>query len=161
MLTTVAPIAPTQHAFERVAALFDDYRAHYGHQPSPQRTRAWLRDQIAQHRLALAAATRAGQVCGFVTTAVTPASLLLGTAWSISDLYVAPFQRRSGVARALLRYVVDEARAAGAYRVSLRTEAGNTPARTLYAEAGFRPVTGLELLNLVLRPEHEAPPTPG
>ncbi|NES29921.1 GNAT family N-acetyltransferase [Micromonospora terminaliae] len=153
MPTTVTPITPAQHAFARVAALFDDYRAHHGHPPSPQRTHAWLRDQIAQHRLAVAAATRAGEVCGFVTTAVTPAPLLLGTAWSIGDLYVAPSARRNGVARALLRHVVDEARAAGAHRVSLRTEAGNIPARALYAAVGFRPVTGLELLNLTLGSE--------
>jgi ribosomal protein S18 acetylase RimI-like enzyme len=161
MLTTVVPITPADDAFERVAALFDDYRAHYGQPPSPQRTAAWLRDQIARRRLAVAAAVRAEQVRGFVTTAVTPASLLLGTAWSIGDLYVAPGARRSGVATALLRHVVDAARAAGAHRVSLRTEADNAAARALYAEVGFRPVTGLELLNLTLGPEHQAPPTPG
>jgi ribosomal protein S18 acetylase RimI-like enzyme len=159
MLTTVAPMTLAHHAFERVAALFDDYRAHHGHAPSPQRTRTWLRDQITQRRLAVAAASRAGHVCGFVTVAVIPASLLLGTV--ISDRYVSPRQRRRGVAKALLRHVVDEARAAGAHRVSLRTEADNVPARMLYAEVGFRPVTGLELLNLTLRPEHRAPPTAG
>jgi hypothetical protein len=31
-----------------------------------------------------------------------PASLMLATAWSIRDLYVAPQCRRSGVARGLL-----------------------------------------------------------
>ncbi|KAB1907016.1 GNAT family N-acetyltransferase [Micromonospora sp. AMSO31t] len=100
MLTTVAPVTPGQDAFARVAALFDDYRVHYGQAPSARRTRAWLHDQVAQRRLAVAAAVRADQICGFITTAITPASLLLGAAWLIRDLYVHPRHRRSGVAKA-------------------------------------------------------------
>jgi ribosomal protein S18 acetylase RimI-like enzyme len=63
--------------------------------------------------MTIAAAICAGRACGFITTTVMPASLMLGTAWSIRDLYVAPQCRRSGVARALLQHVVDHARAAG------------------------------------------------
>jgi ribosomal protein S18 acetylase RimI-like enzyme len=100
----------------------------------------------------IVAAIQAGQARGFITTTVTPASLMLGTAWSIRDLYVAPQCRRSGIARALLQYVVDGARAVGAYRVSLQTEAGNTAALGLYMAAGFQPVSGLELLSLPLAP---------
>lgn len=155
MLTTVAPVTPGHDAFEQVAALFDGYRSHYGQPPSARRTRAWLHDQVAQRRLAVAAAVRAEHVCGFITTAITPASLRLGVAWLIRDLYVAPRHRRSGVAKTLLQHVVDEARAAGALRVSLQTEVDNTSARTLYAEVGFRPVSGLELLNLTLAPNRQ------
>lgn len=132
--------------------MFDDYRVHYGLSPSPQVTRDWLDDQLAQHRLTLVAAICAGQACGFITTMIMPASLMLGTAWSIRDLYVASQRRRGGIARALLQHVIDSARAAGAYRVSLQTEAGNTPAIRLYTAAGFQPVSGLELLSLTLMP---------
>jgi ribosomal protein S18 acetylase RimI-like enzyme len=100
----------------------------------------------------IAAAIHADQVCGFITTTVMPASLMLGTAWSIRDLYVAPEHRRNGVARILLQHAIDDARVAGASRVSLQTETDNTPALTLYAAAGFQPVTGLELLSLTLIP---------
>ncbi len=100
----------------------------------------------------IAAAVHPDQVCGFITSTVMPASLMLGTAWSIRDLYVAPQHRCSGVARTLLQRVIDDARVAGAYRVSLQTETDNTPALTLYAAAGFQAVTGLELLNLTLIP---------
>jgi GNAT superfamily N-acetyltransferase len=55
-----------------------------------------------------------------------------------------------GIARVLLQHVIDDARQAGAHRVSLPTETGNTPALTLYAAAGFQPVTGLELLSVDL-----------
>ena len=98
----------------------------------------------------ITAALRAGRACGFIAASVMPASLALGTAWSVRDLYVAPPHRRMGIARVLLRQVIDDARQAGAHRVSLQTETGNTAALTLYTAAGFRPVTGLELLSVDL-----------
>jgi GNAT superfamily N-acetyltransferase len=75
---------------------------------------------------------------------------MLGTAWLIRDLYVAPQHRRGGVAHALLQHVVGNARAAGANRVSVQTEADNGPALRLYTAAGFQPVSGLDMLNLSL-----------
>ncbi|MFF5172163.1 GNAT family N-acetyltransferase [Micromonospora sp. NPDC000089] len=152
-------MTPAHPLLDRVAALFDDYRVHYGLPTSPARTRTWLGDQLAQHRLTAAAAVRADEVCGFVTVVVMPASLMLGTAWSIRDLYVAPRHRRAGVANALLRHTIEAARAAGALRVSLQTESDNHSALRLYAEVGFQPVTGLELLNLDPTPS-ETPARP-
>ncbi|MFI2714281.1 GNAT family N-acetyltransferase [Micromonospora sp. NPDC018662] len=73
------------------------------------------------------------------------------------DLYVAPHHRRSGIANALLQHIIHHARAAGARRVSLQTETDNVPALTLYTDAGFQPVTGLELLNLNLHPTSQDP----
>ena len=150
MTIAVVQMTPSHPVFGQVAALFDDYRAHYGQPPSSRLAREWLHGQLAQHRMTIAAAIGAGRACGFVTTIVIPASLMLCTAWSIRDLYVAPQQRRSGIARALLQHVAGEARAAGASRVSVQTEAGNSPALRLYAAAGFQPVSDLEVLNLSL-----------
>jgi ribosomal protein S18 acetylase RimI-like enzyme len=154
----VVPVTPSHHAFGQVAALFDDYRAHYGRPPSPQLTRDWLHRQLAQHQMTITAAIQAGQACGFITSTVMPASLMLGTAWSIRDLYIAPQHRRRGIARTLLQHVIDDASAAGAYRVSLQTEADNTPALTLYTAAGFQPVIGLALLSLTLPPGNQQDP---
>jgi GNAT superfamily N-acetyltransferase len=154
---TIAPITGAHPVFDQVAALFDDYRVHYGRSPSPQITRSWLHDQLAQHRLSAAAAIQADHVCGFITAAVMPASLMLGTAWSVRDLFVAPHRRRRGIAHALLQHVIQDARVSGAHRVSVQTETGNIPALTLYTDAGFRPVTGLELLNLSLNPAPQDP----
>ncbi|MEV4823919.1 GNAT family N-acetyltransferase [Micromonospora sp. NPDC049274] len=87
-----------------------------------------------------------------MTVTIMPASLMLGTAWSIRDLYVTPVYRRTGIANALLRHVIHNAGNAGAHRVSLQTETDNVPALTLYTDIGFQPVTGLELLSLTLGP---------
>jgi N-acetylglutamate synthase-like GNAT family acetyltransferase len=102
--------------------------------------------------MTIAAALDNGQACGFITTTVMPASLMLGTAWSIRDIYVVPQRRRAGIARTLIQHVINEARSAGAYRVSLQTEAGNTAALMLYTAAGFQRVSDLETLNLTLTP---------
>ena len=131
--TPVVQITRSHPAFGQVAALFDDYRAHYGLLPSPRVTRDWLHGQLAQHQLAIMAAVCAGQACGFITTTVMPASLMLGTAWSVRDLYVAPQRRGSGIARALLQQVIDDARAAGAIACHCRPKpvtplrSGSTP----------------------------------
>ncbi|GIE28467.1 hypothetical protein Ait01nite_015120 [Actinoplanes italicus] len=148
-MTTIVPVTPDHPAFDQVAALFDDYRVHYGRPASPEATRSWLYAQLVQHRLSASALVREGRVCGFITFAVLPASLMLGAVWSIRDLYVAPPHRRAGVAKALLVHVVHDARAAGALRVSLQTETGNAAALELYTSMGFQRVTGLELLNLI------------
>jgi ribosomal protein S18 acetylase RimI-like enzyme len=155
--TTIVPIAGTHPAFDQVAALFDDYRVHYGQPSSPDITRSWLHDQVTQQRMSAAAAIRRDRVCGLITVTIMPASLRLGTAWSIRDLYVAPDHRRSGIANALLQHIIHRARAAGAHRVSLQTETDNIPALALYTEAGFRPVTGLQALSLTLGPAHQDP----
>ncbi|WP_320068875.1 GNAT family N-acetyltransferase [Micromonospora sp. RTGN7] len=156
-MTTVEPITSTHPAFDQVAALFDDYRAHYGQPSAPQNTRSWLHEQVTQHRLTAAAAIRAEEACGFITVTIMPASLMLGTAWSIRDLYVAPDYRRTGIANALLQHVIHNAGNAGAHRVSLQTETDNVPALMLYTDIGFQPVTGLELLNLTLDPSCQDP----
>jgi GNAT superfamily N-acetyltransferase len=155
MTVTVVPITPSDQEFGQVADLFDDYRTHYGQGASPQVTRHWLGEQLAHHHMRIAAAIEADHACGFISTTTVPASLMLATAWSIRDLYVAAHHRRRGIARVLLQHVLTAARSAGAYRVSLQTETDNLPALALYTGLGFQPVTGLRLLNLNLTPDDQ------
>jgi GNAT superfamily N-acetyltransferase len=54
----------------------------------------------------------------------------------LSDLFVDPAARGSGVARALMDAVVAEARAAGAGEVYWHTQEFNAPARSLYDQVG-------------------------
>lgn len=89
---------------------------------------------------------------GFAVTIAVPASLRLGHFWQIRDLFVAPEHRRAGVGRALLASVRVAAIAAGASRIVLQTEAGNTPALRLYASCGYAAVEGYCSLTLPLPP---------
>jgi ribosomal protein S18 acetylase RimI-like enzyme len=57
---------------------------------------------------------------------------------TLTDLYVTPEERGSGIAHALLHEVVSAASRAGAEHVSLEVMASNELARTLYKTWGFR-----------------------
>jgi len=59
------------------------------------------------------------------------------TAW-LDELYVRPAHRERGVGTALLRAVLDAARAAGAAAVDLEVESSHARAAALYERHGFR-----------------------
>ncbi|MEU8237797.1 GNAT family N-acetyltransferase [Actinoplanes missouriensis] len=159
----IVAVRPGSGLFERAVALFDEYRVHYGETADRERTRAWLAAQLGSGRLEMFTAVTGGTsaasaggrlgadagggLVGMVTSAMQPASLRLGVVWQVQDLFVRPEARRGGVARALLDHVVGLADAAGAVRVSLRTEVGNGAALRLYEEAGFTRVNGLTSLS--------------
>jgi len=134
------------------ARLFDHYRVHYGWPAAAGNAAVWLGQQLGLGRLMAWTVSVDGALAGIVTVAPMPASLALGTAWLVRDLFVAPDFRRRGLARALLEHVINEASAAGAIRVSLQTEVDNAPALALYRSLGFEHVGGLRLLSLTLRP---------
>ncbi|MBG0563194.1 GNAT family N-acetyltransferase [Actinoplanes aureus] len=146
MAMEIRTLAPSAPQFGPAAKLFDDYRVHYGQVSDLEGTRKWLTEQVGAGSLAMTVALRDDRVSGLITSTVMPASLRLGVAWSVRDLFVPPDARRGGVARALLDHVIAEARAAGALRVALQTEPENGPALALYTAAGFRPVDGLTSL---------------
>jgi ribosomal protein S18 acetylase RimI-like enzyme len=57
----------------------------------------------------------------------------------VEDLFVHPLYRHRGIATALLRYCVDDARARGAQSIVIVAEPTNTP-KNMYAALGWRPV---------------------
>ena len=132
------------------ARLFDEYRVHYGWPSAPERTHEWLLTQLVSGRLIAWTASVDSLPDAFVTVAPTPASLALGVAWQVRDLYVSPHARRRGLARALMAHVLVRANAAAVTRVSLQTEVDNAPALQLYRQLGFKTVDGLCLLNLTM-----------
>lgn len=81
-----------------------------------------------------------GVVAGYVYAAMEPLSWkeLRGPAGFIHDIAVAEDQRRSGMARELLRAAIDWLRERGAPRVILWTAAPNEAAHTLFRSLGFR-----------------------
>lgn len=58
-------------------------------------------------------------------------------AW-FEDCIVRPEHRRKGIGKALLAYVIAQARAEGALRVMLLTDGDNATAQALYRKSGFR-----------------------
>ena len=136
-----------QPQLAEAAELLDQYRQHYGANPAPDVVAEWMRDQVTSARVRIYVADESLGIC---TVAVVPAALTLRTVWLIRDLYVPPSQRRQGVARALLSAVADDARSAGAHRLSLQTETANVRAIDLYAKSGFTALTDVTLMDSVL-----------
>lgn len=100
---------------------------------------AHLPGALADPGIEFACAFRGGEAVGFSQLR------LLGSIWAppleafLEDLYVAPAARRTGVARALLRHVLERARAHGAARLGLTTNEGNVAAQALYRAEGLVP----------------------
>jgi len=84
----------------------------------------------------------------FAWLALTPADLPVGFALArlasdeaeLLSLGVVPGSRRSGIARALLKTVIEHASLSGAAAMFLEVAENNDPARLLYAAAGFAAV---------------------
>ena len=69
------------------------------------------------------------------------APFFAGGQGDIQTLAVAPDYRRQGIARDLLRALLDEAGRRGVAEVFLEVRADNEPARKLYESEGFREIT--------------------
>lgn len=151
MTFDITTVGPAESGWDTLVDLFSDYRAHYGRQGEQQRCDRWLREQVDVGRFrCYLARTSEGEPAGMATVAVSPASLSLSLFWALRDLFVAPEHRRGGVGRALVDAVAADARAGGAIRVGLQTEADNHAALSVYRRAGFEEVTELRTLILPL-----------
>jgi [ribosomal protein S18]-alanine N-acetyltransferase len=91
---------------------------------------AAVRERHARFRVARSA----GKIVGYVI-----AWFVLDEG-EIANLAVAPVARRRGVARALLDFVIGDARSAGIAQLFLEVRESNVAARALYATRGFKPV---------------------
>src|SRR3954467_5629435 len=60
-----------------------------------------------------------------------------GKAALFEDLVVHPDERKRGIGEALLRHVIEQARAEGILRITLLTDMQNERAQALYRRAGF------------------------
>jgi GNAT superfamily N-acetyltransferase len=68
-----------------------------------------------------------------------------GLAASFEDLIVLPDRRGRGIASALVRFIIREARRQGVLRLTLLTDSHNKRAQGLYAKAGFTPSSMLAM----------------
>jgi GNAT superfamily N-acetyltransferase len=147
----VRPVnAPTESEITELAAVFDEYRAHYGEVIQAGESARWLQDMLGHERLTTFIAEIDGKLIGFASTMDVPASLRLGHYWQIRDLFVVPSRRRLGVARLLLDSIRSSATAAGALRLAVQTEDNNAVALRLYEQSGFAQVQGYLGLTLQL-----------
>lgn len=120
-----------------VTELFVQYRHFYGRRDDDDAAREFFRTRLQAADSLVWAATSDAGADGFAQVYVQHSSLRLVTDWALNDLFVAPHARGSGVGRALVQRVLDDARAAGTGIVQLETQQDNASARALYESLGF------------------------
>ena len=125
---TTDPVAIEPMTFTDLPSVLAIERASF---PSPW-SEANFRHELEGNPLAwnLVARVR-GAVAAFACAYVVGDELM------INDIAVDPSRRRTGLARALLRHLVDGARVRGCRRATLEVRVGNAAARALYERFGF------------------------
>jgi len=84
-------------------------------------------------------ARKGGKVVAMAALHFTISTAEGGKVAGLEDCIVHPDHRRKGVGKALLAYVIAQARAEGVLRVMLLTDADNARAQAFYRELGFAP----------------------
>lgn len=114
--------------------------------PDPDKQRLALELILADQARARVYVARVGhRVVGMAALHFTVSTAEGGkTAW-LEDCIVHPDYRRRGIGHALLTYVLEQARAAGATRVTLLTDGDNERAQALYKRLGFAPSSMLAM----------------
>jgi len=106
--------------------------------PDPQKQRRALELILAEpSRARIYVAREAGTVIAMAALHFTTSTAEGGKVAWFEDCIVRPEYRRKGIGKALLEYVIAQARAEGALRVMLLTDGDNARAHALYREIGF------------------------
>lgn len=122
---------------DAVAPLFDAYRQFYGREENLPLARRFLAERLARGQSVVFLASQGPTVCGFTQLYPVFSSLSCRPAWILSDLFVAPEGRRTGVGRRLMEAAHAFAREQGAVTVELETAHTNIGAQALYESLGY------------------------
>jgi ribosomal protein S18 acetylase RimI-like enzyme len=114
--------------------------------PDPVKQRRALEMILADaSRARIYVAREGGKVVAMAALHFTTSTAEGGKVAGLEDCIVHPDCRRRGIGKALLGYVLEQARAEGALRVMLLTDGDNTRAQALYRRLGFAPSSMLAM----------------
>jgi ribosomal protein S18 acetylase RimI-like enzyme len=123
---------------DRLAPLFDAYRRFYGRDADLSLARRFLAERLEKGESVVFLAMQDATPCGFTQLYPLFSSLSCRPSWILSDLFVDPSARRSGVGRRLMETAHTFARGQGAATVELETAHTNTAAQALYEDMGYQ-----------------------
>jgi GNAT superfamily N-acetyltransferase len=114
--------------------------------PDPAKQRRALEMILADpSRARIYVARQDGRVVAMAALHFTTSTAEGGKVAGLEDCVVHPDYRRRGIGKALLAYVLEQARVEGALRVMLLTDGDNTRAQALYRQLGFTPSSMLAM----------------
>ena len=124
---------------DRLAPLFDAYRQFYQRATDLELARRFLGERLQRDEsIIFIAETSTGAMCGFTQLYPLYSSLAGRRSWYLSDLFVDPAARRSGIGRRLLEAAHHFARETQASSVELDTAHTNQASQSLYESLGYR-----------------------
>lgn len=114
--------------------------------PDPAKQRRALEMILADPtRARIYVARQDGKVVAMAALHFTTSTAEGGKVAGLEDCIVHPDHRRRGIGKALLAYVLEQARAEGLLRVMLLTDGDNLTAQALYRKMGFAPSSMLAM----------------
>ena len=120
-------------------------------EPDPEKQRRALEIILADgSRARIYIARDGGRIVAMAALHFTTSTAEGGKVAWFEDCIVRPEHRRRGLGKALLEYVIAQARAEGALRVMLLTDGDNHGAQALYRKSGFRD-SAMLAMRLLLR----------
>ncbi|WP_322048797.1 GNAT family N-acetyltransferase [Paraburkholderia sp. J67] len=121
-----------------VAKLFNDYREFYDQRPDHALAIRFIEERVkAGDSVILVADSGGGNLAGFCQLYPSFCSVAAAPIYVLYDLFVAPEERRSGVARRLLQAAAARAKTDGKVRMDLTTAKTNMTAQALYESLGW------------------------
>lgn len=129
----------TPDDLEAVAELFDQYRQFYRRPSDLAAARAFLANRLqnGDSIIFVVQAEPGGALVGFTQLYPMFASLSIGRAYVLNDLFVSPVARGLGLGRFLLERAAEFGRETGARYLELSTETTNAAAQRLYEKLGW------------------------
>lgn len=121
-----------------LAPLFDQYRQFYNKQSDIHSAEDFLAERLIKKESIIFFARRNHEHLGFIQLYPTFSSIALKRLWILNDLFVLPEARRQGVAKQLLVYCAEFAKASQARGLTLKTGIDNTAAQALYESLGWK-----------------------
>jgi len=124
--------------FDKIAALFDQYRQFYNQSSNLSGAREFVRTRLEKGESVIFYVSKEQDVLGFAQLYPTFSSLAMKRLWILNDLFVSPSARSNGVARLLIQEAEAFARDSGARGITLKTARDNAAAQRLYEATGWQ-----------------------
>jgi ribosomal protein S18 acetylase RimI-like enzyme len=123
---------------EKIAVLFDTYRQFYEQEPNLEFAKAFISARLNNNESIIFVAEDTQQnALGFCQIYPSFCSVIAAPIYTLSDLFVSPNARKSGLGKLLLEHAHEHAKANNIPRMDLTTAKTNLNAQSLYESLGW------------------------